>query len=78
MIKFLLPNVTKIIKILIKSFKKNKEKVSKLINNKNIEDEATKLPNNSRLSFTTFFKTFAVAYNNIKSKKKFKKNTKSK
>ena len=66
------------IKILIISLRKNKEREFNSINNKNIDVDATRLPNNNLFIFITFFNTFEVANNNIKSKKKLSKNTKSK
>ena len=66
------------IKKLIISLRKNKEREFNSINNKNIDVDATRLPNNNLFIFITFFNTFEVANNNIKSKKKLSKNTKSK
>ena len=66
------------IKILIISLRKNREREFNSMNNKNIDVDATRLPNNNLFSFMIFFNTFEVANNNIKSKKKLSKNTKSK
>ena len=78
LIKLLFPNVTKIIPILIIILIKNNSIELSLINNKNMEEEATKLPNTNLLIGTISFKILQVPYSNKKSKKKFSKNTKSK
>lgn len=76
--KFLLPKVTNIIKILIIILKKNNEREFKSINSKNTEVDATRLPSNKRRSLIIFFNILLVPYNKIKSKKKLRINTKSK
>ena len=77
-IKLFFPNVTRIIKILIKTLIQNNSTELSLINNKNIDKEATILPKISLLIENLSFNTLLVPYSNKKSKKKFSKNTKSK
>ena len=77
-IKLFFPNVTRIIKILIKTLIQNNSTELSLINNKNIDKEATILPKISLLIEILSFNTLLVPYSNKKSKKKFSKNTKSK